>query len=129
MTQKKHLSGEGEVLYDDRYDILTFKVKDRKYKKSVEFQNFVIDIDREDFVSGLRIFDASKVLNKEKNALKNIFSFAFKAAIENNVITVAFTFTTRKNKQEPLQEMTQQITTTFPQYHLSDCSVECQAVA
>ena len=46
MNQEKHLNaiGKGECVYDYKYDTLTFRIKDRDYKNSVEFQNFVIDI-------------------------------------------------------------------------------------
>ena len=61
--KERHLNaiGKGQLLYDSKHDILTFKIKDRDYKMSVEFQNFTIDIDTENFVTGIRIFDASKV--------------------------------------------------------------------
>lgn len=128
MAEKKHLDGTGKgvVLYDPHYDILTFKIKGRLYKKSIEFQNFVLDIDDKDFVTGVRIFDASKVFQKEKDALNNIISFDFKAAIEDNIITIMFTFISKvRNKGK---EVTQQITAPIAPYHLSDCLVECQAV-
>ena len=41
----KHLEAEGEMDYDFANDILFFKVKDRDYNFSLEFQNMVIDID------------------------------------------------------------------------------------
>ncbi|MBW2969424.1 DUF2283 domain-containing protein, partial [Candidatus Woesearchaeota archaeon] len=68
-------------MYDYKYDILTFKMKNRNYKKSIEFQNFVIDIDNKNFVTGIRIFDASKVFNTDKYVLKNIIKGDFKANI------------------------------------------------
>ena len=48
---EKHLdgTGKGEFLYDFTNDILMFKVKERDYKISAEFQNFVADIDTEAF--------------------------------------------------------------------------------
>ena len=59
MNKERHLNapGKGEFLYDYKHDILTFKIRDRDYKMSVELQNFAIDIDTENFVTGIRIFD------------------------------------------------------------------------
>ena len=49
----KHLDakGNGEVDYDYAHDIILFKVKDREYSKSVEFEDLVLDIDKEGFIT------------------------------------------------------------------------------
>ena len=54
---KRHLDakGKGEYDYDYRNDILLFKIKDRNYLKSLEFENLVIDFDDKGFITGLRI--------------------------------------------------------------------------
>ena len=133
MENKRHLDarGRGEIIYDYNYDILTFKIKDTKYKKSIEFQNFVADIDSEDFVTGVRIFDASKVFGMDKYVLQSIVHCEFKSSIENNVITIIFKFSAKiRNKILPListeENFTQQITTPIGEkLHLQDSSVEC----
>ena len=110
MIEEKHLHGKGEFLYDFKHDILMFKIKDREYKKSVELQNFVADIDEEGFVTGAQIFDASKVFGIDKIILKSIVSMGFKSHIENNVITITIKFTSKvRNKQIPRENFTQQI--------------------
>ena len=117
MNQEKHLNaiGKGECVYDYKYDTLTFRIKDRDYKNSVEFQNFVIDIDTENFVTGIRILDVSKVTGMNKIIFKNMINSEFRASIKNNVITVVFKFVGKiRNKAIPLfsekQNFTQQIT-------------------
>ena len=117
MNQEKHLNaiGKGECVYDYKYDTLTFRIKDRDYKNSVEFQNFVIDIDKERFVTGIRILDVSKVTGMSKIIFKNIINSEFKASIKDNVITVVFKFLGKiRNKIMPIfsekQNFTQQIT-------------------
>ena len=45
-NKSKHLEAEGEMSYDYANDILFFKVKNREYNSSIEFQNMVIDADR-----------------------------------------------------------------------------------
>lgn len=116
----KHLDGrgKGEVSYDYKYDILIFKTKNRNYKQSFEFQNFVMDVDEENFITGIRIFDASKVFGFEKHALRDIVYWEFTANIENNVITVKFKFSCKmRNKLLvfPVRDnFTQQITERAP---------------
>lgn len=90
----KHLNakGKGEYMYDYRNDILLFKIKDRDYAKSIEFDNLTIDIDTEDFITGLRIFDASKVLKIPKIALQHIKKFEFHTQVENKVIQIQLRF-------------------------------------
>jgi len=111
MGKEKHLEGKGEFLYDYKHDILTFKMKDRDYKMSVEFQNFAIDIDTEDFVSGIRIFDVSKVSGLKKLLFQNLLHGKFKASINDNVISVSLNFVGKlRNKLMPIFEKEQNFT-------------------
>ncbi|MBI2147797.1 DUF2283 domain-containing protein [Candidatus Woesearchaeota archaeon] len=91
----RHLNahGKGEYTYDYNNDILLFKIKGREYATSLEFDNLVLDIDKEGFITGLQVFDASAVFRLSKLALNNIKEFEFKTTIENKVITVQLRFT------------------------------------
>ena len=101
MKKNRYLDGrgKGECLYDFKYDILTFKVKNQNYKISIEFQNLVIDINENDFITGIRLMDASKMFGVSKYILKNIKSAGFKASIEKNMVHITLKFiTTMRNK-------------------------------
>jgi len=129
---EKHLEGAGELLYDFKNDLLMFKIKDRDYKLSVEFQNFTVDIDEEDFVTGIRIFDASKVIGVDKFYLKSIIRTEFKAQIENNVVTIGIKFVSKvRNKLLSLlgqkEHFKQQITTSLGEHIIGDSVAECLA--
>jgi len=126
---KNKLIGKGEFLYDYKYDIFTFKMKDRNYSKSIEFQNFAIDIDEEKFVTGIRVFDASKVFKIDKYVLKNIIKGHFKANVENKIITITINFIGRQRNRlinilNRTQDYTQQIITPVSQ-KIADSTVEC----
>ena len=98
-TQNKHLEGKGEVDYDLANDILFFKTKDREYDRSIEFENFVIDVDSEEFITGIQIFDASKFLQVDKELLRNIPNWTFKAVIANDKIELRLNYQTQvRNK-------------------------------
>tara|TARA_Y100000310_G_scaffold343467_1_gene451227 strand:- start:4380 stop:4790 length:411 start_codon:yes stop_codon:yes gene_type:complete len=132
MKNKKHLDakGKGEFAYDYKYDILTFKVKDRDYQKSIEFQNFTADIDKKGFVTGARIFDASIVLGVDKYILKNITQWEFKSNVENNVIIITLNFVAKfRNRLLPIlgqkQNFMQQFTTPSTSQQLVDSTVKC----
>ena len=84
----RHLEAEGEMDYDYVNDILFFKVKDREYDFSIEFQNMVIDIDEEKFIVGIQIFEASKFLRMSKLNLREIPNWKFNAKLENNTIEI-----------------------------------------
>lgn len=90
----RHLEakGKGEYTYDYMNDLLLFKIKDRDYSKSLDFDNLIVDIDKEGFITGLRIFDASKVFNIQKLALKDIKSWRFDARIEDKKVTIRLEF-------------------------------------
>lgn len=90
----KHLDarGKGEYTYDYRNDILLFKIKDRYYSMSIEFENLIVDIDKEGYITGLRIFDAAQVFRLSKLALNNVKRFEFNTKVEDKVITIQLRF-------------------------------------
>ena len=124
----KHLdgTGKGEFSYDFNNDILMFKIKDRDYKISAEFQNFVADIDTEGFVTGIRVFDASKVFGVDKYTLKSIVKWRFETFVEKGMITIRLSFAGQlRNKEVPVENFTQQLTSSLNGYNLTDSSVKC----
>jgi uncharacterized protein YuzE len=88
----RNLEAEGEMDYDYVNDILFFKVKNREYNFSIELQNMVIDIDKEKFVVGIQIFEASKFLMMSKLNLREIPKWQFKAKIEDNIIELRLNY-------------------------------------
>ena len=88
----RNLEGQGESDYDFVNDILFFKVKDRSYERSLEFDNIVIDLDTEDFITGIQIFDASEFLSMGKNELKAISRWKFRASMTPGRIEVRVFF-------------------------------------
>ena len=84
----KELEGAGEMDYDYVNDILFFKVKNREYDFSLEFQNMVIDVDEEQFITGIQIFEASNFLGITKMALRSIPTWQFKAKIKENLVEI-----------------------------------------
>ncbi len=83
--KERELIGKGEMDYDYVNDILFFKIKGREYDRSIEFENMVIDIDKEDFIVGIQLFDASRFLGVTKSNLK-INKWQFKAKITEDSI-------------------------------------------
>lgn len=81
---ERTLDAEGEMDYDYVNDILFFKLKGREYDFSIEFQNIVIDIDEEEFITGIQIFDASEFLRVKKEHLRGITNWQFKAQLRGN---------------------------------------------
>ena len=131
--KQKILKGKGEFLYDFKQDVLLFKMKDRDYKRSIEFQNFVADLDTDNFVTGVRIFDVSKVFNVDKYFLKSIVDVKFKADVEKNVVTIVIQFVSKvRNKVFPLikqeERFGQQFTTPIGSMKIEDSRVECLAI-
>ena len=77
----KQLRGKGEVNYDYKHDILFFKTSEREYLKSIELDNVVLDLDKEDFLVGIQIFEASKFLKIKKKDLLLIPFWEYSASI------------------------------------------------
>jgi len=88
----KILEAKGEMDYDYVNDILFFKVKNREYNFSIEFQSMVIDIDKKQFVVGIQIFDASKFLGINKINLREIPKWRFEAKIDEGIIELRLNY-------------------------------------
>ena len=88
----RHLEAEGEMDYDYVNDILFFKLKNREYDFSLEFQNMVIDVDNEKFITGIQIFEASEFLGISRVNLRAIPKWQFKSKIDNGVIELRLNY-------------------------------------
>ena len=91
---RKSIQGKGEVDYDFKHDILFFKTKDRKYAKSIELlDSIVVDVDKQGFLVGIQIFDASEFLNLDKKELLSIPKWSFNANVyDGNKIDIRLIF-------------------------------------
>ena len=100
--EPKHLDakGKGEYNYDYINDTAVFRIKDRDYFKSIDFDNFIVDFDKEGFIIGMRIFDASKIFRISKYELRNIPTWQFDARVEDKVVSIRLNFNYMlRNKQ------------------------------
>lgn len=91
--------GKGEVDYDYKNDILFFKVKNRQYQKSLDFEDLVVDIDKEGYITGIQIMDASKLFGLTKDALLKVRKWEFNAKVEDKIVTIKLVFeVVKRNK-------------------------------
>jgi len=86
--KERHLEAEGEMDYDFVNNVLFFKLKNREYDFSFEFYNMVVDVDKEQFITGIQIFDASEFLGISKPNLRAIPKWQFKSKINQGVIEI-----------------------------------------
>ncbi len=124
--ESRHLDarGKGEYTYDFRNDILLFKIKNRDYAMSIEFESLIVDIDTKGYITGLRIFDASQVFKLTKLALNNVKIFEFNAKVEDKVITIQLRFTSvLRNK--PVIKHGQDIIREASDSHIRNSEVLC----
>lgn len=94
IKKTRHLEGKGEFDYDYVNDILFFKVKNRNYKRSVELDRFAVDVDEENYIVGIQIFDASELFGLKKEQLRNIRRWRFQASIDENRLEFKLIFQT-----------------------------------
>jgi len=81
-----------EFNYDYKYDILFFKTSEREYIKSIELDNIILDIDKERFIVGIQILEASKFLNLNKRVLLKVPRWEFKATVNEGRIEIRLMF-------------------------------------
>jgi uncharacterized protein YuzE len=99
---KRHLDarGKGRYTYDFANDIACFAIQGHAYEDSVDFEDIVIDFDRDNFIIGIRVFDATTVFGVDKYALKSLKGFAMDARVESGVIAIrlSLTYTVRNQR-------------------------------
>ena len=94
------LKQKGESDYDYEYDNLFFKAVEKEYVRSIELDNLIIDLDKENKVIGIQILEASNFLDISKEALLKIVHWEFKTTVHQNKLEVRLTFTVvRRNKE------------------------------
>ena len=83
------MAKNAKVDYDNDNDAL-FVYTDKKANDSVELGNYVVDFDIDDKVSGVEIFDISKMLNLSKHPfnLEHIKDAKLSASLEKNCIYI-----------------------------------------
>jgi len=86
------LNKTGEYDYDFKNDIFFFKVKEREYSHSIELTNVIIDFDKEDFIVGLQIINASKIFGTDKKTLQQVKHFKMQSTINNGAIQINLSF-------------------------------------
>jgi len=89
---KKLFNVSGEWDYDLSNDILFFKIKNREYSHSIELKNLVIDIDRDNYIVGLQIFNASKFFNVDKIVLNGTKDWKLEINTEQNTAEIRLVF-------------------------------------
>ncbi len=99
MEKELNAKGKGEADYDYKNDTLFFKIKNRTYLKSLDFGDVVVDIDKEGFITGVQIFDASQLFGVPKDSLLKVRKWEFNAKVENNIVTVNLTFEVLKRNK------------------------------
>lgn len=88
----KHLEGKGQTDYDFDHDILFFKTAERDYFKSIELYNLVLDIDKDGFIVGIQIFEASKFLDIAKTKLLEVKNWRYDASINDGILNIRLIF-------------------------------------
>ncbi|MBS3114882.1 DUF2283 domain-containing protein [Candidatus Woesearchaeota archaeon] len=96
------------------------------YVKSIELlDNLVVDVDKEGFLTGIQMFDASEYLKIDKKSLLQIPNWQFTINVHENIIEIRLVFQTKiRNKiveKNPI--ISQQINQKLPNSELV-----CEAV-
>lgn len=90
--EPKSLNATGEFNYDYKYDILFFKTSGREYAKSIELANIILDIDKEGFIAGIQILEASKFLDLDRKVLLKIPRWHFQASVNEGRVEIRLVF-------------------------------------
>ena len=80
------MQGKGKYTYDNENDIVMFKIKNKEYSHSNEYEEIIVDLDKNRLVSGIRIFDASEILTIKKEYLEECKEIRFNIKIKNDII-------------------------------------------
>ena len=94
--KKRYLNAtkQGESDYDPENDLFIIRIKNRDYLKSIDYDDIIIDLDKELYITGIRIFAASKKFRLSKKTLSSLRSLEFNAKIEDNTISIVLKIST-----------------------------------
>ncbi len=120
-NKKLDARGKGEFSYDKENDIIFFKIKDRNYFKSLEFDELVVDLDSKDFIIGLRIFEASRLLKIDKDRIESLHKFEFNAKVEAGLVKIQLRFILDNPELNYMQDFVREILDT----EINDSEVLC----
>ena len=81
------------------YDYLVFKIENVEYYRSIELENLLIDLNKKGRLSGIRIFDPSKIFGISKKRLDNVGDFRFHIKIKKNILTLELEFKFMEKKR------------------------------
>ncbi|MFW6282758.1 MAG: DUF2283 domain-containing protein, partial [Minisyncoccales bacterium] len=73
--------------YDSENDVF-FISKGEKIKSSIDIGDFILDVNSNNFISGLEVMDASENLGVDKELLKNIKSVQMSVNYKTNHVYV-----------------------------------------
>jgi len=85
--------------YDYENDTL-FISRDEKVKSSLDIGDFVIDVNHDNFVSGIEIMDASENLGVSKELLKNIKNIKMSVQYKTNHVYILLVMSFKKKGNE-----------------------------
>lgn len=85
--------------YDSDNDIF-FISKGEKIKASLDIGDFILDVNNNNFISGIEIMDASENLGISKEVLKNIKNIKMSITYKTNHVYVLLIMTFKKNGKE-----------------------------
>lgn len=120
--------GKGESSYDAENDILIFKIKNRDYFKSIEFDddNLTVEIDHDGVIMGFSFFDASQTLGLNKSVINTIKQFSFVAKVDGKKLFIRLKFEAYKNPKS-LVNYSQDFIREITDLNIINSNVECSA--
>ena len=94
--------GQGTCVYDASYDILTFRTG-LWYHHSLEIGHFVVDLDEQEGVSGLRVFDASQTLGIDASFLSRLSAHDLSVQLEDGMVDIRLSLVGKKGERSTHQ--------------------------
>lgn len=97
-----YLNAKGKIEYDYKKDILFLYIVNpqKEYEKSYDADGLIIDLSKDNFLTGFEILDASEKLNVDRLTLKSIKHGQFKCRIEKERIILALYFAYQYRNKE-----------------------------
>ena len=96
---------KAKASYDFEEDIFLARPIERKYESSFQIDNFIFDLDKENKIIGLEMFNASKVFGIPKAFLKNIGSGKLEVVISKQYIIVNIQIKTKVRNSDRVNSL------------------------
>ncbi len=112
----KKIQQFGKMDYDEENDLLFFSLTRSEYLHSLELHDIIVDLDKENKIMGIEMFNAAKLLNVSPNSIIDTIQCMINIIVHKGKLQIHFFFKIEHHGEiiQKEQVITQVISSSIP---------------